>query len=157
MDGTQRIPANIFDEMAGFQEPSEKSSIIKENINESQKEPEINKKRLKLASNFFLSKIEKKLVKGFYNVAKELIKLQKKEAPFTNIKIVENEVVSNDEEDDGFEITSGKHGDIEYLYLIDIQDKLIQCYRPDETLLQSAKYDSEIDVLKWDVFCKKGA
>lgn len=104
MDGTQRIPANIFDEMAGFQEPSEKSSIIKENINESQKEPEINKKRLKLASNFFLSKIEKKLVKGFYNVAKELIKLQKKEAPFTNIKIVEDEVVSNDEEDDGFSI-----------------------------------------------------
>lgn len=104
MDGTQRIPANIFDEMAGFQEPSKKSSIVEENINESQKEPEINKKRLKISSNFCLSKVEKKLVKGFHNIAKELIKLQKKETPLSNIEIIEQDIVSNTEEDEGFSI-----------------------------------------------------
>ncbi len=104
MDGTQRIPANIFDEMAGFQEPSKKSSIVEENITKSQVEVEINQKRLKISSNFFLSKVEKELVKGFRNVAKELIKLQKKETPLSNIEIIEHDIVSDIEEDEGFSI-----------------------------------------------------
>lgn len=59
-----------------------------------------------------------------------------------------------DKEDDGFEITKGQHGDIEYLYLIDIQDKEIACLRPDESLLKRVKYNSDKDIQEWYNFCK---
>lgn len=59
-----------------------------------------------------------------------------------------------DKEDVGFEITKGQHGDIEYLYLIDIQDKEITCLRPDESLLKRVKYNSDKDIQEWYNFCK---
>lgn len=59
-----------------------------------------------------------------------------------------------DKEDDDFEITKGQHGDIEYLYSIDIQNKKISCLRPDESLLKSVKYNSDTDIQDWYKFCE---
>jgi hypothetical protein len=58
-----------------------------------------------------------------------------------------------DKDDDDFEITKGQHDDIEYLYLIDIQDKKIACLRPDESLLKQTKYDCATEIPEWYEFC----
>ena len=71
---------------------------------------------------------------------------------YSDIFDIANEMIK-DKEDNGFEITNGQHGDIEYLYLIDIQDKEITCFRPDESLLKSSKYDSDTDIQDWYKFC----
>ena len=64
------------------------------------------------------------------------------------------QIMEKHKKDDGFEITKGQHGDIEYLYLIDIQDKEIACLRPDESLLKRVKYNSDKDIQEWYNFCK---
>lgn len=52
--------------------------------------------------------------------------MEKHKKDYSDIFDIANEMFK-DKEDDGFEITKGQHGDIEYLYLIDIQDKKISC------------------------------
>lgn len=71
---------------------------------------------------------------------------------YSDIFDIANEMIK-DKEDDDFEITKGQHGDIAYLYLIDIPDKKISCLRPDESLLKSVKYDSATDIPDWYRFC----
>ena len=63
--------------------------------------------------------------------------MSKHQTDYADIFDIANEMIK-DEEDSGFEITKSQHGDISYLYLIDIEDKVISCHRPDETLLQKA-------------------
>lgn len=79
--------------------------------------------------------------------------ISKHQVDYADIFDIANEMIK-DEEDNGFEITKGQHGDISYLYLIDIEDKDISCYRPDEILLQKAKYTSFEDIKEWNEFCK---
>lgn len=79
--------------------------------------------------------------------------MEKHKKDYSDIFDIANEMFK-DKKDDGFEITKGQHGDIEYLYLIDIQDKRIDCLRPDESLLKSAKYDSDTDIQEWYKFCE---
>jgi hypothetical protein len=81
MASDREIPADIFEEMAGMKEveiPVSNSSA--ENVERETIITPIDEARLKLASISFVSKVQKKLVKGFHKVAKELLSLQKKEA-----------------------------------------------------------------------------
>jgi hypothetical protein len=81
MASDREIPADIFEEMAGIKEvelPVSNSSA--ENVEKETIITPIDEVHLKLASISFVSKVQKKLVKGFYKVAKELLSLQKKEA-----------------------------------------------------------------------------
>lgn len=81
MTSDREIPADIFEEMAGMKEvelPVSNSSA--ENVEKETIITPIDEARLKLASISFVSKVQKKLVKGFHKVAKELLSLQKKEA-----------------------------------------------------------------------------
>lgn len=81
MASDREIPADIFEEMAGIKEvelPVSNSSA--ENVEKETIITPIDEVHLKLASISFVSKVRKKLVKGFYKVAKELLSLQKKEA-----------------------------------------------------------------------------
>ena len=81
MASDREIPADIFEEMAGMKEveiPATNSSA--ENVEKETIITPIDEARLKAASISLLSKIQRKLVKGFHKVAKELLALQKKEA-----------------------------------------------------------------------------
>ena len=81
MASDREIPADIFEEMAGMKEveiPATNSSA--ENVEKETIITPIDEARLKAASLSLLSKIQRKLVKGFHKVAKELLALQKKEA-----------------------------------------------------------------------------
>lgn len=88
----------------------------------------------------FMATKHKKDYADIYDIANELFKLS---------------------EDSGFELTSQRHGDIEYLYIINIENKTIECMKTvfdsrykDESLC-IAKYDDDKDIQKWYMFCNK--
>lgn len=87
----------------------------------------------------FMSTKHKKDYADIYDIANELFK---------------------DNDDTGFELTQRRHGDIEYLYIINIEDKTIECIKtdPDEykdKFLYKAKYNDDEDIQKWFDFCNK--
>ena len=76
------IPADIFEEMAGMKEITPpKSAKSEENVKSERIVTPINEERLFKASIAFVSKVQKKLVKGFYKVAKRLVEIQNDAAP----------------------------------------------------------------------------
>lgn len=79
MEATMRIPADIFEEMAGMKEVSVANDD--DNVNAEKKITPFNHERLKEASVPFISFSKKKLVKSFEKIAKTLLKLQKAQAP----------------------------------------------------------------------------
>jgi hypothetical protein len=76
------IPADIFEEMAGMKEITPpKSAKSEENVKSETIVTPINEERLFKASIAFVSKVQKKLVKGFYKVAKRIVEIQNDAAP----------------------------------------------------------------------------
>ena len=70
-----------------------------------------------------------------------------------------NELIK-DKEDDGYELTNGQHGDIDYLYKIDTGEKTIRAYLVKDIEgnlehLMCAKYDDEEEQKKWFEWCEK--
>ena len=67
-------------------------------------------------------------------------------------------IMFHDKDDDGFELTSGRHGDIEYLYHINTDTKEITCYATPynemERQLEKQHWDDQEQVEKWFKFCK---
>ena len=87
--------------------------------------------------------------------------LQKhKEHKYLDIYELANELIKNPD-DEGYEITNQRHGDIEYLYVINVENKTIDCIATefgsqcDDKLLFSGKYDTDAEIEKWFNFCKK--
>ena len=85
---------------------------------------------------------------------------QHKEHKWLNIYDLANEMIK-DTEDNGFEITENRHGDIEYLYIINVEEQKITCVETDfgnvyndETLL-SVNYTDDEEIKKWKEFCEK--
>lgn len=79
---------------------------------------------------------------------------------YANIHDIANELFK-DKDDTGFELTSQRHGDIEYMYIINIENRTIECIEAgfgteykDESLCK-AKYDEDEDIQKWYKFCQK--
>lgn len=80
--------------------------------------------------------------------------MEKHKSDYDDIFDIANEMF-RDKDDDGFEITKSQHGDIEYLYLINIEKHEITCFRPDETVLKRVKYNDDTDIQEWYNFCNK--
>lgn len=80
MEENKRIPANIFEEMAGVQDAPVPVAIEnKESVNISQEKTKINYTRLKKVANEFSKLVIKDFNKKFLKVAKGILKLQKNE------------------------------------------------------------------------------
>ena len=69
-------------------------------------------------------------------------------------------VLIKDEEDKGFELTGGKHKDIEYLYAIDIDTGKISVWRTipfgntkQDVLEFSTSWDTPDGIARWKGFC----
>lgn len=78
MDGNKRIPADIFEEMAGVETaPTNVSADNKDSVNIPQEATRINLKRLSAATNALTKFVIKDFNKEFLSIAKELLKLQK--------------------------------------------------------------------------------
>ena len=78
MAEAKSIPADIFEEMAGMREITPpKSAASEENVKSETIVTPLDEGRLFKASVAFVSKVQKKLVKGFYKVAKRIVELQK--------------------------------------------------------------------------------
>lgn len=83
-----------------------------------------------------------------------------KERKYLDIYELANEMIKN-KDDNGFEITSKRHGDIEYLYVINVENKTIDCIGTDfdntynDKKLFSVKYDNDDEIKKWFDFCEK--
>lgn len=78
MDGNKRIPADIFEEMAGVEiAPTNVSIDNKDSVNIPQEVTAINLKRLSAAANALTKFVIKDFNKEFLKVVKELLKLQK--------------------------------------------------------------------------------
>ena len=64
-----------------------------------------------------------------------------------------------DKDDDGYELTGGQHGDIDYLYKIDTGSRTIWAYEvcSDGKLecLMHVKYEDEEERKKWFEWCEK--
>ena len=87
-------------------------------------------------------------------------KMEKHQKDYADIFDIANEMFK-DKEDDGYEITKRRHGDIEYLYVINITTRTIECIKTyfsseyDDKSLLAVKYDDAKDVKKWYDFCKE--
>lgn len=81
-------------------------------------------------------------------------KMEKHQKDYADIFDIANEMIK-DKDDDGYEITRRRHGDIEYLYVINITNKTIECINTDDKSLLAVKYDDTEDVKKWYDFCKE--
>lgn len=82
MAEAKSIPADIFEEMAGMREITPpKSAASEENVKSETIVTPLDEGRLFKASVAFVSKVQKKLVKGFYKVAKRIVELQNEAAP----------------------------------------------------------------------------
>jgi hypothetical protein len=87
-------------------------------------------------------------------------KMEKHQKDYADIFDIANELIK-DKDDDAYEITPRRHGDIEYLYVINITDRSIECIKTsfsteynDKNLLK-VQYNETEDVKKWYDFCKK--
>jgi len=78
---------------------------------------------------------------------------------YADIYDIANELFKND--DNGFELTQKRHGDIEYLYIINIENKTIECIKTgfdteyEDKSVCVAKYNDDEDIQKWFEFCQK--
>lgn len=83
-----------------------------------------------------------------------------KEHKWLNIFDLANEMLKN-KDDDGYEITQNRHGDIEYLYIINVEEQSIVCREThfdsqyNDTTLMEAKYNNDEDIKKWKDFCNE--
>lgn len=83
-----------------------------------------------------------------------------KEHKWLDIYELANEMIKN-EQDDGFEITNDRHGDIEYIYIINVEEQSIVCRKTsfdsiyNDTTIIEAKYSNDEDIQKWFDFCDK--
>lgn len=83
-----------------------------------------------------------------------------KEHKWLDIYELANEMIKN-KEDDGFEITNDRHGDIEYIYIINVEEQSIVCRKTsfdsiyNDTTIIEAKYNNDEDIQKWFDFCDK--
>lgn len=78
MDGNKRIPADIFEEMAGVETvPTNVSTDNKDSVNIPQEATTINLKRLSAAANALTKFVIKDFNREFLKVVKELLRLQK--------------------------------------------------------------------------------
>ena len=79
---------------------------------------------------------------------------------YADIYDIANELFK-DNYDTGFELTSQRHGDIEYMYIINIENKTIECIKTEfdnrynDKSLCKVKYNDDEDIQKWYEFCKK--
>ena len=96
------------------------------------------------------------------NLGEYLMKFMetKHKKDYADIYDIANELFK-DKDDAGFELTQRRHGDIEYLYVINIENKTIECIEVgfgteynDESIC-IAKYDDDKDIQKWYKFCQK--
>lgn len=83
-----------------------------------------------------------------------------KEHKWLDIYELANEMIKN-KEDDGFEITNDRHCDIEYIYIINVEEQSIECRKTsfgsiyNDTTIIEAKYNNDEDIQKWFDFCNK--
>ena len=65
-------------------------------------------------------------------------------------KLIKDEMGLNDKE---YEITTDVHGDIDYLYVVNIKARTIRCYAVrgyDETLSEIARRENLVSIPEWD-------
>lgn len=83
--------------------------------------------------------------------------LSEKAGKYTGATGIAN-IMFHDEDDKGFELTTGRHGDIEYLYHINADTKEITCYRTRynemDKPLEKQHWDNQEEVEKWFEFCE---
>lgn len=86
----------------------------------------------------------------------------KHRADYSDIYDIANELFKN-KDDDGFKLTHRRHGDIEYLYIINIENKTIKCFSTgfateyEDKQLIAAQYNNDDEINKWFCFCDKAS
>lgn len=83
--------------------------------------------------------------------------LVEKAGKYSGVTSIAN-IMFHDKDDDGFELTTGRHGDIEYLYHINTDTKEITCYstpyKEMDKPLAKQHWDDQEQVEKWFKFCE---